>query len=53
MTVSFDNGDMIQYSPSKMNIGGLLVGIRTFDFTDTSNFLFYSKLIYLIRKICW
>lgn len=40
MTVAFDNGDTIQYSPSKMNIGGLIVGIRTFDFTDTSNFIF-------------
>lgn len=38
MTVQFDKGDVIQFAPSKMNIGGLLVGVRTFDFIDTSNF---------------
>ncbi len=35
----FQNGDVIEFHPGKMMVGGLLVGDRTFDFCDTSNFL--------------
>ena len=36
--MKFDNNDSIEFRPAKMLVGGLLVGERTFDFCDVSNF---------------
>lgn len=34
----FDDKDSIEFRPGKMLVGGLLVGERTFDFCDSSNY---------------
>lgn len=36
--LKFSNGDIIEFKAAKMQVGGLLVGDRTFDFCDTSTF---------------
>ena len=44
LKISFDNSSEIEFTPGKMLIGGFLVGDRTFDFTDSSNFLLIFRL---------
>lgn len=48
--VKFKNNDTIEFRPAKMQIGGLLVGDRTFDFCETSNFFYKIQLIYLMKR---
>ena len=42
--LKFENEDLIELRPGKMQIGGLLVGERTFDFCDISNFFYKLRL---------
>lgn len=42
--LKFNDDDIIELRPAKMQVGGLLVGDRTFDFCDTCKFYVYCSL---------
>ena len=43
--IKFNNGELIEFRPGKMQIGGLLVGDRTFDYCDTSKYYINFSLL--------